>query len=153
MDSSSKVKLIAGIFVSISIISTVLACALWDFPANSTINNSLYFGGLIIGFLLNSGIAYCLFIGTAQQNSRMFFPYIVCVTIHTVISIFGIAFFFGSVIYAVLARKMVDDVYGLVVFTLLFGFWYWSLHIAQKQRDYVRKISGEHVKFNDVEFL
>ncbi|VDO10264.1 unnamed protein product [Haemonchus placei] len=44
MDSSSKVKLIAGIFVSMSIISTVLACALWDFPANSTISNSLYFG-------------------------------------------------------------------------------------------------------------
>ncbi|KAK6057091.1 hypothetical protein COOONC_05395 [Cooperia oncophora] len=127
MDLAPKVKLIAGIFVSMSIISTVLACALWNFPAQSTTNNTLYFCefrkllvelyavflfsksllkcvicrgageparfvprllpacGLLIGFVLNSGIAYCLLIGTVQRNSRMFFPYIVCASIHCAI--------------------------------------------------------------------
>ncbi|KAK5967805.1 hypothetical protein GCK32_011890 [Trichostrongylus colubriformis] len=153
MDSAPKVKLIAGIFMCMSIISTVLACALWDSSRQSTANNSLYYGGLLIGFLLNSGIAYCLLIGTVQQSSRLFFPYIVCASIHSTISVFGIAFFFGSSIYAVTARKMTEDFYGLVIFVTLFAFWYWSLHIVQSHRDYVREISGEHVKFDDMEYV
>ncbi|WKY10147.1 hypothetical protein Q1695_002472 [Nippostrongylus brasiliensis] len=153
MDSAPKVKLICGIFLSLSIVSTVLACALWDFPAQTPANNILYFNGLLLAFMLNSGIAYCLMIGTVHQNSRMFFPYIVCASIYSAVSVFGIAFFFGSLLYALSSSRMAGEVYGLAVFTLLFGFWYWSLQIVRSHRDYVRKTSGEHVKFNNPEFV
>lgn len=68
-------------------------------------------------------------------------------------SALGIAFFFGSSLYALTSRKLAEDVYFLAASIMLFGFWYWSLKTVQRHRDYVRKVSGEHVKFNDVEFL
>ncbi|KAL6743245.1 hypothetical protein Aduo_016367 [Ancylostoma duodenale] len=84
-DLAARVKLICGIFLSISIVSTVLACALWDFQEQTPANNALYISGLLLAFLLNSGIAYSLLAGTLQQRSSMFFPYIVCASIYTVI--------------------------------------------------------------------
>lgn len=42
MDLAARVKLICGIFLSISIVSTVLACALWDFHEQTPTNNALY---------------------------------------------------------------------------------------------------------------
>ncbi|KHJ79489.1 hypothetical protein OESDEN_20863 [Oesophagostomum dentatum] len=85
MDLAARVKLICGIFLSISIVSTVLACALWDFQHQPPVNNVLYISGLLLAFMLNSGIAYCLLAGTVQQKSSLFFPYIVCASIHAVV--------------------------------------------------------------------
>ncbi|KAK6758680.1 hypothetical protein RB195_016105 [Necator americanus] len=153
MDSATTVKLICGIFLSISIVSSVLACALWDFQEQTSTNNALYISGLLLAFVLNSGIAYCLLAGIVQQKSSMFFPYIVCASIHSVVSMFVSAFFLGSIIYSMREEKRSDHFYISALFLILFVFWRWSLKTVKSYRDYVRKISGDHVIFTNPEFV
>uniref|UniRef100_A0A158P8Q8 C2H2-type domain-containing protein n=1 Tax=Angiostrongylus cantonensis TaxID=6313 RepID=A0A158P8Q8_ANGCA len=153
MELLPKVKLICGIFLSLTIVSTVLACALWDFQRQPLHSNLLYVGGLLLAFILNSIIAGLLLLGIAQQNFRMFFPYIVCSTIHGVISLLGIGFYVGPSIYTLIAQKQSrDDLYVLAIFSVLFLFWYWSFHTVRRYRDHVRKTAGEHHKLNDDDF-
>ncbi|CAJ0589393.1 unnamed protein product [Cylicocyclus nassatus] len=153
MDLASRVKLICGIFLSISIVSTVLACASWDFQQQTPVHNALYISGLLLAFMLNSGIVYCLLVGTVQHRSSLFFPYIVCSTIYTGVSLFGAGFFLGSTIYSIPDKTRIDHIYLLVIFLVLLSFWYWSLRTVRAYRDYVRKISGEHVIFTNPEFV
>ncbi|RCN44028.1 hypothetical protein ANCCAN_09973 [Ancylostoma caninum] len=152
-DLAARVKLICGIFLSISIVSTVLACALWDFQEQTPTNNVLYISGLLLAFLLNSGIAYSLLAGTLQQRSSMFFPYIVCASIYIVVSTCGVGFFLGSTIYSLATRTKADHAYAAGIFLLLLVFWYWSLRTVKAYRNYISKISGEHVIFNNPEYV
>ncbi|KJH47682.1 hypothetical protein DICVIV_06249 [Dictyocaulus viviparus] len=149
MELLQKVKFIWGIFLSLSIVSTVLACALWDFQRQPLFWSILYMGGLILALILNSTIAFYLLIGASKQNSRMFYPYIVCSTIHSIISLSATVFFFGSSIYSLLEHKGPDDLLMLAIFAIFTVFWYWSREIVRQYRDHVRKLAGEHVKFDN----
>ncbi|KAJ1348207.1 hypothetical protein KIN20_003458 [Parelaphostrongylus tenuis] len=154
MELLPKVKLICGIFLSLTIVATVLACALWDFQRQTLVSNVIYMGGLLLAFILNSTIACCLLLGIAQQNFRMFFPYIVCSTFHSIISLCGIGFYIGTSVYTLTTQKQSHhDIYVLMIFSILFPFWYWSLHTVRRYRDHVRKTAGEHYKFTDDEFI
>ncbi|VDM60513.1 unnamed protein product [Angiostrongylus costaricensis] len=53
-----NVKLICGIFLSLTIVSTVLACALWDFQRQPLLSNMLYMGML----KLTNNIAYVIYL-------------------------------------------------------------------------------------------
>ncbi|KIH64580.1 hypothetical protein ANCDUO_05107 [Ancylostoma duodenale] len=94
----------------------------------------------------------------------MFFPYIVCASIYTVISggdeieprfsTCGVGFFLGSTIYSLATRTRArDHAYATGIFLLLLVFWYWSLRTVKTYRNYISKISGEHVIFNNPEYV
>lgn len=65
----------------------------------------------------------------------------------------GVGFFLGSTIYSLATQMRADHAYTAGILLVLLVFWYWSLKTVKAYRNYVRKISGEHVIFNNPEFV
>ncbi|CAI4221616.1 unnamed protein product [Auanema sp. JU1783] len=149
----SSVRLVAGIFLSISLISSVLACAVWEFPSHELSKNVVYLVGVGGGLLLNIVIFICLFRGMANQNPSYFLPYIVCSFLNLTICLTLSVVFCLSSIRSFYSGIAPMDAVAFFVVLLCSIFWYWSLKIVKIYREYLTKISGKHTLFNNPEFV
>ncbi|KAF8384741.1 hypothetical protein PRIPAC_73883 [Pristionchus pacificus] len=149
----AKVHVVAGVFFSISISASVLACALWNFQTHDP-NDSLIYGAAVFsGLLLNIGILSCLIYGATRHIPGLMTPYVVCGSLHLAISAFLVGYFAVCTIYGIMLGNDLVEVYGFLIFSLLTYFWSWSVDVVRTERDKVSKLAGKHVPFINDDYI
>ncbi|EFP11020.1 hypothetical protein CRE_31064 [Caenorhabditis remanei] len=155
------VRIIGGSFLCLSIISSVIACALWNTENHTLGNNIFYYGklfsrlqetfqyskisvGLFATQMLNILIVYLMNRGITLQKAHYLQPFIICALLHLIICILLSAIFFLYVVTRATFYSVWSDLGFFFVFVILTGFWIIAISLAREYRDYVRVISFSH---------
>ncbi|PIC27452.1 hypothetical protein B9Z55_019703 [Caenorhabditis nigoni] len=138
------VRIIGGSFLCLSIISSVIACALWNTENHTLGNNIFYYVGLFATQMLNILIVYLMNRGITLQKAHYLQPFIICALLHLIICILLSAIFFLYVVTRATFYSVWSDLGFFFVFVILTGFWIIAISLAREYRDYVRVISFSH---------
>ncbi|CAD6195030.1 unnamed protein product [Caenorhabditis auriculariae] len=149
--TAMAVRIIGGSFLSLSIVSSVIACALWNTENHSLTNNITYYCGLSLAQLLNVAIVYLMIRGISLQKPHYFQPFIICALFHLVICLLLSAIFFLYVVTRATFYSPSSDVVFFLVFAMLSMFWSMAISVVREYRDFVREISFAHAPLVDQE--
>ncbi|GMS82043.1 hypothetical protein PENTCL1PPCAC_4218 [Pristionchus entomophagus] len=150
---SARLHVVAGVFFSISVSASVLACALWNFQKHDP-NDSLIYGAAVVsGLFLNIGILGCVLYGATRNIPGLMTPYIVCGSLHLVVSALLVGYFAVCTIHGIALGNDLVEVYGFVVFALLTYFWSWSVDVVRSERERVSRLAGKHMPFINDDYI
>ncbi|KAF1751244.1 hypothetical protein GCK72_017798 [Caenorhabditis remanei] len=131
------VRIIGGSFLCLSIISSVIACALWNTENHTLGNNIFYYVGLFATQMLNILIVYLMNRGITLQKAHYLQPFIICALLHLIICILLSAIFFLYVVTRATFYSVWSDLGFFFVFVILTGFWIIAISLAREYRDYI----------------
>ncbi|CAB3399062.1 unnamed protein product [Caenorhabditis bovis] len=131
------VRIIGGSFLCLSIVSSVIACALWDPDQRTPAQNYSYYCGLVATVLLNISIVYLMNRGITLQKAHYLQPFIVCALLHLIVCILLSAIFFLYVVTRATFYSPWSDLGFFAIFVILTGFWIIAISLAREYRDYI----------------
>ncbi|GMT12450.1 hypothetical protein PFISCL1PPCAC_3747 [Pristionchus fissidentatus] len=150
---AARVHVVAGVFFSVSISASVLACALWNFQKHEANESLIYAAAVFSGLILNIGILGCLIYGATRNVPGLMTPYVVCGSMHLVVSVILTGYFAVCTIHGIVMGNDLVEIYGFLVFALLTYFWSWSVEVIREERDRVAKLAGKHMPFINDDYI